>query len=119
MSTPAVSSYIRSINYKKEEDVDEDDDKLCLGGIILTASHNPGGLSEDFGIKFNDTTGGPANSEKTERVTHKEYPFYTFRCLNILNKFQNIKYVKILPSKLTWIQLEIMSLTKKIIVNLL
>ena len=116
MSTPAVSSYIRSINYR---DDDDDDDKMCLGGIILTASHNPGGITEDFGIKFNDRTGGPASSTETEKVIYKEYLFYTFRCLNILNKFQNIKYAKILLNKLTWIQLEIMSLSKKMTVNLL
>lgn len=44
MSTPAVSCVIRK--YKTD------------GGIILTASHNPGGLNADFGIKFNTANGG-------------------------------------------------------------
>jgi len=44
MSTPAVSCVIRK--YKTD------------GGIILTASHNPGGPDADFGIKFNIANGG-------------------------------------------------------------
>ena len=44
MSTPAVSCVIR----KYQTD----------GGIILTASHNPGGPDADFGIKFNTANGG-------------------------------------------------------------
>ncbi|KAL8570025.1 Phosphoglucomutase-1 [Nucella lapillus] len=52
LSTPAVSCMIRK--YKVD------------GGIILTASHNPGGKNADFGIKFNINNGGPA----PERVTN-------------------------------------------------
>lgn len=44
LSTPAVSCIIRK--YKTD------------GGIILTASHNPGGPDADFGIKFNIANGG-------------------------------------------------------------
>lgn len=44
MSTPAVSYCIK----KYQAD----------GGIILTASHNPGGINADFGIKFNISNGG-------------------------------------------------------------
>lgn len=44
MSTPAVSCVIRKIK--------------AVGGIILTASHNPGGPSGDFGIKYNISSGG-------------------------------------------------------------
>ena len=44
MSTPAVSCVIRKFK--------------TTGGIILTASHNPGGIDADFGIKFNTANGG-------------------------------------------------------------
>ncbi|EDV96757.1 phosphoglucomutase [Drosophila grimshawi] len=56
LSTPAVSSLIRH--------------NKALGGIVLTASHNPGGPENDFGIKFNTENGGPAPDAFTNHI-HK------------------------------------------------
>lgn len=54
LSTPAASCLIRANN--------------AYGGIILSASHNPGGVDGDFGIKYNVTNGGPAPEKVTEEI---------------------------------------------------
>lgn len=54
LSTPAASHLIRK--------------HRALGGIILSASHNPGGPEEDFGIKFNADNGGPAPESFTDQT---------------------------------------------------
>ncbi|QGM45927.1 alpha-D-glucose phosphate-specific phosphoglucomutase [Methylocystis heyeri] len=54
LSTPAVSALIRSIK--------------AFGGIVLSASHNPGGPDGDFGIKYNISNGGPAPEKITEAI---------------------------------------------------
>ena len=56
LSTPAASHLIRINN--------------ADGGIILSASHNPGGVDEDFGVKFNGSNGGPANETITDAIYH-------------------------------------------------
>lgn len=63
-STPAVSVEIR----KYQTD----------GGIILSASHNPGGIEGDFGIKFNTANGGPAPESVTNAIFEqsKKLTFY-------------------------------------------
>ena len=54
LSTPAVSCVIRKRN--------------AYGGIVLSASHNPGGRDGDFGIKYNVGNGGPAPERVTEAI---------------------------------------------------
>jgi phosphoglucomutase len=54
LSTPAVSAVIRANG--------------ASGGIVLSASHNPGGPDGDFGIKYNIGNGGPAPEKVTEAV---------------------------------------------------
>lgn len=54
LSTPAASHLIRKHHAR--------------GGIILSASHNPGGPDEDFGIKFNTPNGGPAPEKVTDDI---------------------------------------------------
>jgi phosphoglucomutase len=61
ISTPAASALIRRLNEDNGAD-------YCVGGILLTASHNPAGEHEDFGIKFNSSNGGPALEAYTNRV---------------------------------------------------
>jgi len=51
LSTPAASHIIRKY--------------AAFGGLILSASHNPGGADEDFGIKYNVSNGGPATEKDT------------------------------------------------------
>ncbi len=54
LSTPAASCVIRKYE--------------AAGGLILSASHNPGGPDGDFGIKFNTANGGPAPEKVTEAI---------------------------------------------------
>ncbi len=54
LSTPAASHLIRL--------------RQADGGLILSASHNPGGIDADFGLKYNGPNGGPANEATTDRI---------------------------------------------------
>mmetsp|Transcript_14570 Transcript_14570/g.40486 ORF Transcript_14570/g.40486 Transcript_14570/m.40486 type:complete len:587 (+) Transcript_14570:59-1819(+) len=62
MSTPAVSATIREKGPVWQK---------AFGAFILTASHNPGGPEEDFGIKYNCENGGPAPDEMTDAIYEK------------------------------------------------
>ncbi len=67
LSTPAVSCIIRK--YK------------AFGGIILSASHNPAGPDEDFGIKYNTDNGGPAPSKVTEAIFDRSKTIDAYKIL--------------------------------------
>ena len=58
LSTPAMSAVIRSRGAGF----------VPFGGLILSASHNPGGIDEDFGIKYNCENGGPAPEKITNLI---------------------------------------------------
>ncbi|PKU25877.1 alpha-D-glucose phosphate-specific phosphoglucomutase [Telmatospirillum siberiense] len=68
LSTPAVSCIIRK--------------HKAFGGIILSASHNPGGPKDDFGIKYNISAGGPAPEKVTEAIYAKSQVISEYRTLD-------------------------------------
>lgn len=68
LSTPAASCVIRK--YK------------AFGGIVLSASHNPGGPDEDFGIKYNISAGGPAPEKVTEAIYAHTQDIREYRILD-------------------------------------
>lgn len=69
LSTPAASSVIRK--YKAD------------GGIILSASHNPGGPEGDFGIKYNIENGGPAPEKVTEAIFAETSKISSYKILKV------------------------------------
>ena len=72
LSTPAASNLIRKFGTD--------------GGLILSASHNPGGEDEDFGLKYNGPNGGPASEGVTDKIfarTKEIDVFYTIEAADI------------------------------------
>ncbi|NBD17516.1 MAG: alpha-D-glucose phosphate-specific phosphoglucomutase [Cyanobacteria bacterium] len=67
LSTPAASCLIRKYQ--------------AFGGIILSASHNPGGPEGDFGVKFNTPNGGPAPADVTEAIFAKSKQISEYKVL--------------------------------------
>jgi phosphoglucomutase len=67
LSTPAASCVIRKHG--------------AYGGIILSASHNPGGPDQDFGIKYNITNGGPAPEQLTEAMFRRSSEIDEYRII--------------------------------------
>lgn len=65
LSTPAASHLIRKHG--------------LLGGIILSASHNPGGPDGDFGVKYNISNGGPAPEEVTAAIAERARTLTAYR----------------------------------------
>jgi len=71
LSTPAASHLIRL--------------RGASGGLILSASHNPGGPDEDFGIKYNVSNGGPAPEKVTDAVHARTLAITEYRTLDAPN----------------------------------
>jgi phosphoglucomutase len=69
LSTPAASNVIRK--YK------------AFGGLILSASHNPGGPHEDFGIKYNIGNGGPAPEKITDAIFARSKAIASYRIADV------------------------------------
>lgn len=69
LSTPAASHIIRK--YK------------AFGGLILSASHNPGGPNEDFGIKYNVSNGGPAPEAITNAVFERSQVIDQYQIMDV------------------------------------
>ncbi|WP_448603128.1 alpha-D-glucose phosphate-specific phosphoglucomutase [Thermoleptolyngbya sp.] len=68
LSTPATSCVIRKYN--------------AFGGIILSASHNPGGPNADFGVKYNIDNGGPAPEKVTDAVFSRTKEITEYKLLD-------------------------------------
>jgi phosphoglucomutase len=71
LSTPAASHLIR---------LNKTD-----GGIIMSASHNPGGVDEDFGVKFNMANGGPATENITDAIFARTQSLTEYHSLDAAN----------------------------------
>lgn len=65
LSTPAASALIRAL--------------VAFGGIVLSASHNPGGPHGDFGVKYNVANGGPAPEKVTDAIYARTREITSFR----------------------------------------
>ena len=89
LSTPAVSAIIRKYD--------------AAGGIILSASHNPGGPNGDFGIKFNSANGGPA----PESVTNAIYARTQIIDSYTIASAENVDLSTLGQSKLSEMEIEI------------
>jgi phosphoglucomutase len=68
LSTPAASCIIRK--------------RSAIGGIVLSASHNPGGPDGDFGIKFNAANGGPAPETATDAIYRRTQTVSEYQILD-------------------------------------
>ena len=82
LSTPAASCIIRK--------------NQAFGGIILSASHNPGGVKGDFGIKYNGSNGGPAPETLTEAI---------FACSKTIRAYKTLDVPDIDLRKVGWAKL--------------
>lgn len=99
LSTPAASNIVRK--YK------------AYGGILLTASHNPGGPDNDFGIKYNVSNGGPAPENVTNKIFERTKSITSYKVIDLpaldLSKIGSFAYgptkVDIIDSVADYLQL--------------
>jgi phosphoglucomutase len=77
LSTPAASCVIRKYG--------------AFGGIILSASHNPGGPDGDFGIKYNTGNGGPAPEKITEAIFARSRTIDEYRMADVADVALEVK----------------------------
>ena len=84
LSTPAMSAVIRTRSRGLQK-------MAPVGGFILSASHNPGGIDEDFGIKYNCENGGPAPDKLTTAIYEKTTSIKSY---NICKDFPKIDLAK-------------------------
>jgi len=75
LSTPAMSAVIRSRARGLAG-------MAPFGGLILSASHNPGGIDEDFGIKYNCENGGPAPEKVTDLIYKNTTTITSYKTCN-------------------------------------
>jgi len=69
LSTPAASSLIRTLE--------------AFGGIVLSASHNPGGPHGDFGVKYNVANGGPAPEKVTDAIYARTLQITSYKIVEV------------------------------------
>jgi phosphoglucomutase len=96
LSTPATSHIIRSY-------------ENVTGGIILTASHNPGGPENDLGIKYNLANGGPAPESVTNRIFDVSLKLESYK---IVADFPEIDLSKIGISEINGVTVQVIDPTK-------
>ncbi|OWB74809.1 magnesium ion binding protein [[Candida] boidinii] len=99
LSTPAASNIIRTYP----------SDSKITGGIILTASHNPGGPQNDCGIKYNLSNGGPAPESVTNKMFENSLKLSSYK---IIKNLPEIDLSIIGEQKLGNLKVEIIDSTK-------
>ena len=89
LSTPAVSHIIRKYG--------------AFGGIILSASHNPGGPDGDFGIKYNGSNGGPATENVTNAIFKRTQVIDAYKSMD----FDDVDLGQVGDSRLGGMQVDV------------